>query len=290
MRRRPIWIVVAALTACSPPAASTFTRPSIPAPPDVHSAGTEVTFAAVGDIGDGSASEGRVAAAIATYHRREPLDFVLLLGDLIYPEGDPAAIESRFRIPFRPVLEAGLPVRAVLGNHDIVHDGDRVAAGFGMNERYYSFRAGDAAFFALDSSNGTIPDVQRKWLEQELGVAAESWKIVALHHPLYSSGIHGSTLPVRDAIENLMTSNRVALVLAAHDHDYERTKPINGVTYVVTGGGCCPRPGPMIVNDFTAFFASGLEFVVVNVTARTIRVRLVDISGATLDSDQISKP
>jgi len=57
--------------------------------------------------------------------------------------------------------------------------------------------------------------------------------IVYGHHPLYSSGAHGEDLNLIILLE----ANGADLYLAGHDHNLEIRKPINGVTYVVSGAG-----------------------------------------------------
>ena len=69
-----------------------------------------------------------------------------------------------------------------------------------------------------------------------------AWTIVVLHHPPYSAGYQGSNdrrraTPSRRSFERY----GVQLVLSGHDHDYQRSTPINGVTYVVSGAA---RPTP----------------------------------------------
>ena len=51
-------------------------------------------------------------------------------------------------------------------------------------ERFYTFKKGDARFFALDSNYMDQP--QLKWLEEQLSRSNDRWKIAFFHHPLYS--------------------------------------------------------------------------------------------------------
>jgi 2',3'-cyclic-nucleotide 2'-phosphodiesterase (5'-nucleotidase family) len=64
-------------------------------------------------------------------------------------------------------------------------------------------------------------------------------------------GLRGA--PARQqTLEPILRRHHVDLVLAGHDHHYERTHPIDGITYVVSGGGCkTTRVGR---SDFTAVF------------------------------------
>ena len=80
---------------------------------------------------------------------------------------------------------------------------------------------------------------QHRFAEKALKSGAQDNMLMAivLHEPPYSSGKHGSSLKVRQVIHPLARKYGVELVLAGHDHDYERTKAIDGVTYVVSGSG-----------------------------------------------------
>jgi 3',5'-cyclic AMP phosphodiesterase CpdA len=67
---------------------------------------------------------------------------------------------------------------------------------------------------------------QLEWIEKELAGSGSEWKIVYFHHPLYSSGArHGSDLTLRAVLEPLFVMYGVSVVLAGHDHFYERIKP-----------------------------------------------------------------
>ena len=89
-----------------------------------------------------------------------------------------------------------------------------------------------------------------KWKNQ---FSPAPWKIAFFHHPFWSSGEHGSAVGLRRQYAPIFEETGVALVLAGHDHDYERSKPMRGdgvappgtrgIPYVVVGcGGATPRP------------------------------------------------
>jgi alkaline phosphatase len=58
-----------------------------------------------------------------------------------------------------------------------------------------------------------------------------------MHHPAYSCGGYLGDPRVRSLLVPLFERTGVDLVLAAHDHNYQRFAPRGGVTYVVHGGG-----------------------------------------------------
>ena len=77
----------------------------------------------------------------------------MLLGDNVYPNGDPARLGATVFEPFAPVLEAGADLLAVLGNHDVQ---DANAAGqvtrLGMPGRWYATEVGPVLFLGLDAN------------------------------------------------------------------------------------------------------------------------------------------
>ena len=54
----------------------------------------------------------------------------------------------------------------------------------------------------------------------------------------------------RQALAGTASQAGAEIVLSGHDHDYQRSVPINGVTYVVSGGGC--KTTPVRPRRFTA--------------------------------------
>jgi acid phosphatase len=244
-------------------------------------------FAAVGDIGDGSRAETRVARAIAAAHRDDPLDLVLLLGDLIYPNGDPRQYRTKFERPYRSVLRTKVEIKAVLGNHDTLRDAQGMRKAFKMPARYYTFTRRGVQFFALDSTPSRILAPERSWLRRELSRSRARWKVAFLHVPLYSSGVHGSNPTMQNAFVDLFERYDVDLVLAGHDHNYERTHPIRGVTYVVSGGGCCPRKVGR--SSFTAFAQAALHFVVIHATGSDLTIEAVGVDGKVFDRATLAR-
>jgi hypothetical protein len=78
-----------------------------------------------------------------------------------------------------------------------------------------------------------------------------------------------------------MERRRVDLVLAGHDHHYERTHPIAGTTYVVSGGGC--KTTGVRATSVTAVAKSTLEFLHVDVRADRLHARAIRPDGGVVD-------
>ncbi len=74
---------------------------------------------AVGDVGTGGDAEYTTAAAVDRLDAGRDLDALLLLGDNVYPDGDPRQVARVVRRPFAPVLDGRTQLLATLGNHDV---------------------------------------------------------------------------------------------------------------------------------------------------------------------------
>jgi hypothetical protein len=111
-------------------------------------------------------------------------------------------------------------------------DGFRACAG----DRYprmqsYSFDYGDAHFLCLDS-NVYVDPTSPGWaefIEQDLTHTDAIWKIVVYHHAAFNVGkSHYSEQQMR-VLSPLFERLGVQLVLAGHEHVYQRTRPFKFV-------------------------------------------------------------
>ena len=57
-----------------------------------------------------------------------------------------------------------------------------------------------------------------------------------MHHPRFSSGLHGSDETIGAALADARAGG-ADVVLAGHDHHYERFAPIDGIRSFVVGTG-----------------------------------------------------
>lgn len=199
----------------------------------------ELHLAVAGDAGDSGDRLEATADAIARLDPADPFDALLLLGDNVYPDGDPAELDHTVFEPFADVLDSGAELLAIVGNHDAAHADAQMAA-LGMSGRWWAQQRGEVLIVGLDSTRWDDPD-QRVWLEDTLRTSTATWKIVAVHHPPYSAGYQGSSIDVRETFVPLFEEYGVQLVLSGHDHDYQRSEEINGVAYVVTGAASGTR-------------------------------------------------
>ncbi len=284
MRRRLLLRLLPAALAAA--AASVRAQPQPLLPPQLPGSGRGVTrFLAVADTGSGDGNQRALGGQMAVAHRRRPVDLVVLGGDNIYPSGDMALIEATFRKPYAELLAAGVPFHAVLGNHDIrtANGNPQVAyKPFGMKGRYYTLRRGDVAFFMLDTNGNADWQRQLSWLRTSLATSTAPWKVVVGHHPIYSSGLYGNDPGLKAKLSALMRQHGVQLYINGHEHNYERSKPIDGITYLVVGGGGASLR-PVIATAQTAKAASVFSFAEIEAGPRQLSVVAWDKNGREID-------
>lgn len=248
-----------------------------------------VRIAVAGDTGTGDAAERATVSSMVTQGRTVPYDALVLLGDLVYEDGKAALTQSRVAKPFAPLLKDGATLVPVLGNHD-VRSGqqEQILHSLGRQHPWYAQRIGPLRILVLDSNRVDDPD-QNRWLRAmlERRQPAGTWTVAAMHHPAYSAGSHGSDLKVRNAWAPLFSQAGVRLVLAGHDHDYQRSTPENGVTYVVSGAGAKLRAAGS--RDFTAVSTSQLHYLDLLVYADRLEGRAIDQTGRLVDSFTITR-
>jgi 3',5'-cyclic AMP phosphodiesterase CpdA len=247
-------------------------------------------FAVIGDSGTGERPEYDVAERLAEFHQKFKFDTVLMMGDNMYGSQKPKDFVKKFEAPYKPLLDAGVKFYATLGNHD--DPNQRSYKLFNMGgERYYTFKPRNGIrFFSLDSNY--MDKEQLSWLEKELDSSGSDWKIAFFHHPLYSSGgKHGSDVQLRGVLEPLFLKHEVSVVLAGHDHFYERIKPQRGITYFVIGGSAKLREGNVVTrSELTGkSFDTDRSFVLMEIDGDTLYFQAISRSGKIVDSGKVGR-
>jgi hypothetical protein len=298
----PVWLVLcgacasaaACLTSSAAPAGPVAVQaPSTPAAPPVPlpAAGDSLKFSVIGDFGNGSREQYELGEQMAALRGRFPFELVLTVGDNIYGSERPQDFVRKFEAPYKALLDAKVRFFASLGNHDSRQQS--VYAPFNMGGRtYYTFKAPrqDVRFFALETSY--LEPAQIAWLEKELAASDEDWKIPFFHHPLYSSGgRHGSDLPKRRVLEPLFVKYGVSVVLAGHDHVYERVKPQQGIVHFVVGSSGQLRRGNL--NRGTGITAVGNDqeqiFLAAEIDGDVMTFNAISRTGRVIDSGVIQR-
>jgi hypothetical protein len=262
--------------------------PAAPPTPLPNKEGS-LKFAVLGDFGTGDKEQYQLGERMAKVREQFPFEFVVTVGDNIYGGESARDFQRKFEIPYKLLLDAKVKFYASLGNHDSRQQ-TRYAP-FNMDgQTYYTFKAPheDVRFFALESDY--LNPTQLAWLERELESSNEDWKIPYFHHPLYSSADrHGSDTSRRKVLEPLFIKYGVSVVLAGHDHVYERTKPQNGIVHFVVGSGGQLRRGNL--EDRSPILAAGNDtiqvFMAAEISGDEMTFNAVSRTGEIVDSGVI---
>jgi tartrate-resistant acid phosphatase type 5 len=262
---------------------------------------SSISFAVIGDFGEGNQAEADVASLI---HSWNP-DFILTVGDNNYPLGAASTIDARigqyyhdFIFPYTGSYGPGASENhffPTLGNHDWYTTGAKPYLDYFVlpgNERYYDFTWGPVHFFALDSDESEPDGVnqasrQAAWLKQAMAASTSRWNIVYFHHAPYSSGIlHGSTTWMRWPFKDWGAD----AVLAGHEHNYERLL-VDGLVYFVNGaggGGLYNFGTPLPESQFR--YNANYGAMQVSATGTDLHFGFYSRTGQLIDQSDVQKP
>jgi Calcineurin-like phosphoesterase len=257
-----------------------------------------VRFAVIGDAGRGDQPQHEVARQMEAWREKFPFDFVLMLGDNIYPPHGPDDYRTKFEQPYRALLDAGVTFHAAIGNHD--EPNEIYYRPFNMSgQRYYTFRRAEhrlaaltgagVRFYALDSRS--FDGAQLDWLRRQLATHDSTWTIAYFHHPLYTSGRYASAArSLRRAVEPILVNGDVDLVLSGHEHFYERIHPQHGIVYFVSGAGGSLREGDIRQTPLTARgFDTDYSFILMEITGETLHFQAISRAGLTVDAGVVTR-
>lgn len=277
-----------------------------------------VTALVFGDSGTGDDDQ----VALSEIMRDHAYDLILHTGDVAYFDGEEYALTHRHFRVYRDLM-AEVPFFPTLGNHDVRTDGGLpfrrafVLPGLEPPDRraYYSFDWGSVHFVGLDTAGGLDRDQaadirargrQYEWLVDDLSRAAADpdirWIVVFFHHPPYSSAAglvgHASDLPLQASLVPLFDLFGVDLVVAGHDHHYERSRPLRfgevdedtpGTVYLVTGGGGGDPNWRAVVDRWhTASSSFQHHFVILQTKVDRLAIHTVDRVGRLIDYYEIA--
>lgn len=257
-------------------------------------------FLAYGD----NRSDDAAHAAVVKAMQAAPGDFLVHTGDFVEDGASPDDWKRFFEIE-SPLLRERCLYSAV-GNHELT-DGAGIAyaryfgptdppsptARLAPEHLNGTTRWGNARFFFLNSMVPMNGGVDRRWLEKALSDAdAEPglvWRVLVVHHGLWSSGPHGNNKLMLSAdVPALLRSHKIDLVFAGHDHIYERGAN-DGLPYVVTGGGGAPTYRVRTALPFSKKVESTRHFVQVAVDAEALHLKAIRLDGSTLDECDVAK-
>ena len=155
---------------------------------------------------------------------------VLVMGDLAYWEGTAEEFRDCYDASWGRHRERTRPVP---GNHEYrsaeaapyyAYWGGRAGA---PGKGYYSFELGAWHVVALNSAiDAAARAEQERWLARDLAATEAHCILAYWHHPLFSSGKSRGQPQMHEAYR-LLHEAGASVVLAGHDHNYERFAPMD---------------------------------------------------------------
>jgi 3',5'-cyclic AMP phosphodiesterase CpdA len=263
--------------------------------PDPH-----VVLLVIGDTRDGYSTWGQI---LRTAIGQAAPDFILFSGDATLF----GQVQSEYDAWFMaadPVL-ASIPMIVAHGNHD--NNAVNFFSQFALpgDEQNFGLDLGPARLTVANDTPLDAADLQGKnaqLLDTNLAAAAGApWSLLMHHRPMFSAsaGPHPQDVTMmRQAWQSIVDAHQVDLVFNGHDHDYERSKPMRGMTpgqtnrdgtiYAVVGSA-----GADLYDNgkdfWTEISAKTDCFAIVDVRAGTIKVNAYRGDGSPLDSFTLNK-
>ena len=155
---------------------------------------------------------------------------VLAVGDIAYQSGT----REEFANCYQPTWGRHKSrTRPVPGNHDYrTEEAAPYFETFGTRAGprglgYYSYKLGSWHIIALNSNIDVAADSpQAEWLRENVTANPTVCALAYWHHPRFSSGEKGSFDEMRH-FWRILDDAQVDVIVAAHDHDYERFAPLD---------------------------------------------------------------
>lgn len=247
---------------CFPPVRVT------PPPADAPAAEVAVSGASVmigaGDIGlCGSMGDDSTAAVVDSVLKADSAagveNAVFTVGDNAYPSGTTEQFHRCFGTSWGDSTKGIMKViRPAPGNHEYETKGAAAyftyfgARAGDRSKGYYAYDIGEWRAIVLNSEIVALSefrvedeDAQEAWLRAELKTNAKKCTIAYFHRPLWASGTHGGH-PEMVGFFQILHEAGVEMVLAGHEHHYERFAPmtpagvvdtLTGITQIIIGTG-----------------------------------------------------
>lgn len=253
-----------------------------------------VRVLAFGDFGTGQESQLAAAAAMRVYYRGRPFDFAITLGDNFYNVGMLSTDDPRWTSWYEDLYTPlGIPFYATMGNHDWGHVDSPAAEivysnrspSWRMPSPYYTFTAGDAQFFAIDTQE--MSEKQLRWLDSAITASTAKWKIVYGHFQAYSATRKDNPVLIARLVP--LMNDRVDIYLCGHDHNLQALRPERGVHYFVAGAGGAGTYETDSTYDRSIARFETYGFSVLDIARDSVVVRLVDKDQKELHATVIRK-
>ncbi len=273
--------------------------------------GSTLSFFVIGDWGTGGKSQKRVAAAMLSKFHLDGAHAVLTVGNNFYEAGVENDHDSQWENKFENVYpreKIDIPFYAMLGDRDyrgdpdaqLKYSGKKLSNGIVSRWRMpgkfwtkvFSTNTYSLRIIGLDTEmliKGTNEQRERQLtkLDSILTKSKDEWKVVLGHHPVFSNGLHGNTISMIKFVKPILEKHHVNMYFSGHDLDLQLLEAVNGVQYVVSGGGSSSRD--VRYEKSTVFAATNMGFVWFQVNEKELLLQFINADGKVLFAKRISR-
>ncbi|MFC2083557.1 metallophosphoesterase family protein [Bacteroidota bacterium] len=168
----------------------------------------------------------------------------------------------------------------VAGNHDVGVSSNsrelyRKETGI-QGELYYSFTHQSLLFVILSTEEpdftGSVGNNQFDWLVETLANSTSDRIIVFMHRPLFPQGHYKDKASSNsEKIHEVFKQYGVDIVFAGHEHQFF-INDLDGITYVITGGG----GAPLHHENGGDFY----HFILANIKEKSIILHVINLNGS----------
>src|ERR1039457_3121603 len=271
-----------------------------------------VSFLVFGDSGDGSSHQLAVALQLVTEHP----NFVVHVGDIAYQSGTYNEFTANYFEYYYTLMRRAC-FFTIAGNHEYVtqysapylalHAPPTDTVPALDSGRYYSFDWADIHFVGLDANllDPYFAAAQARmlaWFDNDLANTRATWKIVFWHqtpYPIFHHIDDPIDIASRALFVPILERHGVQLVLAGHEHNYQRSKPMRagvpvpigtgGTVYMVSGGGGGVLH-PVVPESFLDWEASVWHYLRVSVDGQKLTIQAIGTDGKEFDRLVLTQP
>lgn len=217
-------------------------------------------------------------------------DFVVSTGDMIEGSEDDEAEIKRRREEWENAVGTyldGISFFPTAGNNDIWSEFSADVYRRIVGPLWYSFDYGGCHFVVMCSeepgyTSGVSP-AQKSWLKADLKANADaSFTFCFIHKPLWYRGEEDGEKQWYDEIHPVLVEGGVDYLFSGHRHVYEDYGLVDGVHYLITGGG-----GGTLDTGRPDHLGPFYHYLLVTVDGEDVDISVVKI-GSILPSDVVT--
>lgn len=253
--------------------------------------GTGFRFAWMADSRPGTAINNAIVALIQLAGPR----FSLYGGDLCDNGASYDLYKEQFFHPNQLALAGSVPFFNATGNHELWSTNTKAfmqpPSSASGNQGYYAFDYGDLHVVVmnyLDPGGYAAGSPQYNFIAADLAATTKPWKIVICHAPAYASGGHGEDAGMIALTTNVFEPNGVHLVIAGHNHFYQRNQ-VNGIYHLIIGGAGSALHDPGSVGGYIQVSLKTYCYAIFDLTPTALQIHVYNENGTEIDTLALSR-